>query len=254
METLLSTILSKKLFTILDEASYLSLFLASKIIQAKNKKKIIFHDLVCCCFLHNYKNYRKFYKLNYHQSCKNERQAFNRDHDKCLALISYQKFEKFAFKMEMESQELFLEDLFEESIKKNKMKVFKYLAKNIGDKKNRKICELIASKGNLAMLKFAHKNSYVWDHGTIYATVRSGHLDCLKYAHENGCIYSRTALYYCKKVSSEIQSYLIQHNMQNMNAPNEKRRRKYRLNQTSYNIEVNINNQPMIVNVTKINL
>ena len=53
------------------------------------------------------------------------------------------------------------------------------------------ICDIIAYKGYINCLKYAHENKYQWNAGTCYNAAKGGHLNCLKYAHENGCEWDK---------------------------------------------------------------
>ena len=51
----------------------------------------------------------------------------------------------------------------------------------------RRTCKLVAQNGDLASLKYWHKNDLHWDRNACDGAAEYGHLDCLKYLHENGC-------------------------------------------------------------------
>ncbi len=49
----------------------------------------------------------------------------------------------------------------------------------------------IASRGYLSLLKWAHKQKYLWDGSTCAYAARAGHLDVLQWARLQGCPWDK---------------------------------------------------------------
>ena len=55
-------------------------------------------------------------------------------------------------------------------------------------------CRIVASEGQLQILKFFHENGYPWNESVVTVAARAGHLDCVRYACAMGCPLSSIAM------------------------------------------------------------
>lgn len=120
---------------------------------------------------------------------------------------SYCNFE--CLKYALEHQEIYDLRIMRYAARGGDLKCIKYIIENyklwdtpwvIKNDMGHELCDIgpssiIASSGNLDLLKYAHESGCPWDSMTIFFAAKNGHLECVKYAHQNGCPFDEKVIY-----------------------------------------------------------
>ena len=75
------------------------------------------------------------------------------------------------------------------------LEIIKLNFKLLKEKDKIYLCNIIATRGSLDCLKYAHENNCEWDKYTCSNAAKYGNLECLKYLHENGCPWGTYTCY-----------------------------------------------------------